>query len=353
MNFVSDHLYGAHDKVIEAVLSANQALTASSYSDDDWTARAANLASDVFERQVHMFLVTSGTAANALGLATIAHPLSAIFAHNDSHIVVDECGAVELQTSGANIHGLDGPSAKISAAGIEAALGRFVRGVHDRKPAAISITQATELGTIYEVGEVAAIGDAARRHGLRLHMDGARFANAVAALGCSPADVTWKAGVDVMSFGVTKNGGLGVDAVLIFDPELATDFDYRRLRAGQLLSKSRFLGAQMQAYLTDGLWLANAQIANTHASTLLDGLAGNNAIRIPLGAQTNQLFAIITKTLHDHLQKSGAEYNIWPSSVPDIGKIGDDELLIRLVTSFKTDPDHVGNLIATVKSFRS
>ncbi len=203
------------------------------------------------------------------------------------------------------------------------------------------------------MSEVEAIFQVAQSHGLKLHMDGARFANAVAALDCSPAEITWKAGVDVLSFGATKNGTMGVDAIVFFDKELARDFEHRRMRAGQLSSKSRFLGAQMAAYLADGLWLQNARTANAHAARLYDGLKDLPGIRIPLGAQANQLFPIISHRLDKHLKDAGALYARWPGVGPGIDSPDTDELQIRLVTSFKTRPEDVDALIAAVKAFKA
>ena len=353
MNFLSDHLYGIDDAVMQAIAEANQPLTALSYGADDWTARTGKLMSDIFERDVEMYLVGTGTAANALALSTMAQPYGAILSYCDAHIMVDECGAPEFFTGGAKVYGINEPRGKITAAGVEACLATFVRAEHNSKPAVVSVTQSSELGTVYQVDEVAAISNVARAHGLRLHMDGARFANAVAALGCSPAEATWKCGVDVLSFGATKNGTMGVDAIVFFDTGLARDFEHRRMRAGQLTSKSRFLGAQMQAYLSNDLWLKNARTANAHAARLLDGLTDLPGIRIPLGAEANQLFPIISSELDNHLKAAGALYARWPGVGPGIDRPGPDELQIRLVTSFKTRPQDIDAFIAAAKAFNA
>ncbi len=351
MNFLSDHLYGVDDAVMQAIIEANRPLTALSYGADDWTARAGALMTDIFERDVAMYLVATGTAANALAMSTIAQPYNAILAYCDAHIMVDECGAPEFFTGGAKLYGITEPYGKISAAGLEACLATFVRAEHNSKPSAVSVTQSSELGTVYQVDEVAAISQVAKAHGLKLHMDGARFANAVAALDCAPADITWKAGVDVLSFGATKNGTMGVDALVFFDTDLARDFEHRRMRAGQLFSKSRFLGAQMEAYLTGDLWLTNARTANAHAARLHDGLKDLPGIRTPLGAEANQLFPIVSRKLHDHLKSAGAKFAVWPGYGSGIDRPGDEEVQIRLVTSFRTQPGDVDALIAAVRSF--
>jgi threonine aldolase len=352
MNFLSDHLYGVDDAVMQAIIDANKPLTSPSYGADDWTARCGTLMNDIFDRKVEMYLVGTGTAANALALSTLAQPYNAILSYCDAHIMIDECGAPEFFTGGAKIYGINEPRGKITAQGVEACLATFVRGEHNSKPAVVSVTQSSELGTVYQVDEVAAISQVAKSHGLKLHMDGARFANALAALGCSPAEATWEAGVDVLSFGTTKNGTMGVDAIVFFDTELARDFEHRRMRAGQLTSKSRFLGAQMEAYLTNDLWLRNARTANAHAARLHDGLKDLPGIRIPLGAEANQLFPIISSKLDKHLKDAGALYARWPGVGPGIDSPGKDELQIRLVSSFKTRPEDVDALIAAARAFK-
>ncbi|MGI9464723.1 MAG: threonine aldolase family protein, partial [Aestuariivirgaceae bacterium] len=237
MNFASDNVYGVDPAILAAIGTANETLTAPAYASDDWTGRTEAALNEVFEREVGVYMVASGTAANGLALSTLTQPFNAILCHADSHINVDECGAPEMFCGGAKLYGIEGPGNKLSAASLEAMLATFVRGEHNSKPAAVSITQATELGTVYSLDELAAIIKVARGHGLKVHMDGARFANALAALGCTPAEMTWKAGMDVMSFGATKNGALALEAVIFFDQALAEDFAYRRMRGGQLLSK--------------------------------------------------------------------------------------------------------------------
>jgi len=284
--------------------------------------------------------VTSGTAANGLALSAITPGYGAILCHAEAHIAVDECNSPELFTGGAKILGLHGAGGKITPALVEKTLKGFIRGEHDPKPKGVSLTNATELGTVYSPAEVSAISALIRPRGMKLHMDGARFANAVAGLGCTPAELTWKSGVDVMSFGATKNGAMMLEAVIFFDLGLAEDFAYRRMRAGQLMSKSRYLGAQMLAYLKDGLWLETAQRANRLARKLADGLRQEKTIRIPNPVQANEVFAVMPRGLYDRLQASGARFYDWmPDSLGDA--IAPDEVFARFVLSFATPEEDV------------
>lgn len=343
MNFASDNVFGVHPRIIEALSAAN-AGTAVSYGADDWTRRAEDRLSEVFERQVRAYLVVTGTAANALALSAMTPPYGAVLCHADAHIMVDECGAPELFTGGAKLIGLAEPGGKITAQAIESKLDGFIRGEHDAKPAAISITQASEFGTVYAPGEIKAISDLARRRQMRLHMDGARFANALVSLGTTPAELTWKAGVDAMSFGATKNGAMALEAVIFFDEGLAEDFTYRRMRAGQLLSKGRYLAAQMLAYLDGDLWLDNARHANAMAQRLAKGVATSAPVRLPLPTQANEVFAIIGQDLHARLTDTGVVYHQWPGDGPGTDRVGPGEVLVRFVTSYATAPEDVDRL---------
>ena len=340
MNFASDNVYGVDEAVMAALVAANEG-TAASYGADEITARVEMRFNEIFERDVKVFLVATGTAANALALSAVCPAYGAIFAHSHAHVMIDECGAPEMFTGGAKMVGLAGIGGKITPAMVEAALAGFIRGEHDPKPAAISITQASELGTVYSLEEVAAFGDVARNRGLRLHMDGARFGNAVASLSCSPADLTWRAGVDVLSFGATKNGAMGVEAVVFFDDRLAEDFCYRRMRSGQLLSKSRYLAAQMEAYLEGGRWLDNARRANQLAARLADGLCRIKGMRPGVERQANEVFVIMAKDDCARLAAGGAVFHEWLASGRDTSPVGEGEVMIRLVTSFLTPPEDI------------
>ncbi|MFM8747231.1 MAG: threonine aldolase family protein [Aestuariivirga sp.] len=344
MNFASDNVYGVHPRILAALSEANDG-TAPSYGGDDHTKRAEEKLKHIFGCDLRAFLVTSGTAANGLALSAITPGFGAIICHAEAHIAVDECNSPELFTGGAKLIGLHGPAGKITPAMIEKTLKGFIRGEHDPKPKGVSLTNATELGTVYAPAEVAAISSVIRPRGMKLHMDGARFANAVAGLGCSPAELTWKAGVDALSFGATKNGAMMLEAVIFFDLALAEDFAYRRMRGGQLLSKGRYLGAQMVAYLADDLWLENARRANALARKLAEGLTALQSVRIPNPVQANEVFAVMPRRLFGQLQASGAKFYDWmPDSLGDA--IAEDEIFARFVLSFATPEADVDTFLA-------
>jgi threonine aldolase len=344
MNFGSDNVYGVHPKIMDAIVEANARLTDVSYCHDDGSAECEKELSRVFERDVKAFLVMNGTGANSLALSAIVPPFGGVICHEGAHINTDECNAPELFTGGAKLITLRGDGNKISAASIEEKLKNFVHGEHGAKPTAISISNVTELGTVYSVKEIAGLSAVAKAKGMKLHMDGARFANALVSLGCTPAEMTWKAGVDVLSFGGTKNGGMIIEAVVFFDTALAEDFLYRRKRAGQLLSKGRYLSAQMLAYLKDGLWLENAKRANHMAQILSKGLNQLPGIAVSQATQANEVFATMPKTLYDALDAKGAHFYEWPV---DGLKPGDTH--VRFVLSFATPEEHVRNFVALAK----
>jgi threonine aldolase len=343
MNFASDNVYGVHPRILAALNEANNG-TAPSYAADDPSKRAEERLSEMFERDVRAFLVTTGTAANGLALSAITPPFGAVLCHAEAHIAVDECASPEFFTGGAKIIGLHGSQGKITPALIEQQLKGFIRGEHDPKPAAVSITNASELGTTYKPDEIEAISALIKPRGMKLHMDGARFANAVVGTGASPAELTWKAGVDVMTFGATKNGAMLLEAVIFFDMSLAQDFIYRRMRGGQLVSKSRYLGAQMLAYLENGLWLENARRANALAAKLVEGLKRSKQVRLAFPVEANEVFVVMPSDLDAKLRKAGATYFDW---MPDsLGALGENETFIRLVLSYATPPEAVDQLLA-------
>ena len=344
MNFASDNVYGVHPRILAALGDVNGG-TAPSYGGDDFTRRSEERLKEIFGCDLRAFLVTSGTAANGLALSAITPGFGAIICHAEAHIAVDECNSPEFFTGGAKILGLAAPGGKIAPAQVERTLKGFIRGEHDPKPKGVSLTNATELGTVYSPAEVKAFSSLIRPRGMKLHMDGARFANAVAGLGCTPADLTWKAGVDVLSFGATKNGAMMLEAVIFFDLELAEDFAYRRMRGGQLLSKSRYLGAQMMAYLENDLWLQNARRANALARRLAEGFAAIRTIRIPNPVEANEVFAIMPRSLFERLQAEGARFYDWmPDSLGD--GIAPDEVFARFVLSFATPEEEINSLLA-------
>lgn len=348
MNFASDNVYGIHPKIFAAIDAANKGTT-SSYGYDDYSKRAEEKLSEVFGKEVRAFLVTTGTAANGLALSALTPSYGAVLTHAEAHASVDECNSPEMFTGGAKIIGLHGVEGKVTPASIEKTLKGFIRGEHDPKPAALSITNSTELGRVYTPAEIKALSAVVKARKMKFHTDGARFANAVAALDVAPAEITWKSGIDVMSFGGTKNGGMLLEAVVFFDTALAEDFMYRRMRGGQLVSKSRFLGAQMLAYLEDNLWLDNARQANKLANRLAEGLKVSNRIRIPLPTDANEIFAVIPRTLHDKLQAAGVQYFDWMPDTLGPGGIKDDEIFVRFVLSYATPPQDVERFIGLMK----
>jgi threonine aldolase len=345
MNFTSDNTAGIDDAILEAIRDANVG-TASAYGHDEWTTRAEQRLRDVFECDLAAYLVVTGTAANALALAACCPPHGAVVCHHEAHITTDECGAPELFTGGAKLLGVRAPAGKLTPAVVAAMLDTMGRGEHEQRPSVVSVSQATELGTVYSPDEVAALAALARARHLHVHMDGARFANAVAHVGCSPAELSWQAGVDVLSFGATKNGALGLEAVLFFDRALADDFLYRRRRSGQLVSKGRYLGAQMLAYLEGERWLANARHANARADALAAGLRDVPGLRLPLPVQGNEVFAVVPRTLHEALVGRGARYLQWPGEGPGTDVVREDETFIRLLTSFRTTAAEVQRFVA-------
>ena len=344
MEFASDNVQGVHESILTAINAANSG-SYPSYGGDEWTQQAVESLKQLFGTDLEAYFVLTGSAANSLALSAMVAPFGGVLCHREAHINTDECGMPELFTGGAKLIGMPGAGAKLEVATLEATLAQFVRGVHEVKPQALSITQATELGTAYSIAEVKALCDAAHAHGLYVHMDGARFANAVAGLQCSPADITWKAGVDVLSFGGTKNGALMLEAVIFFNQKLAENFAYRRKRSGQLLSKGRYLGAQMQAYLADDLWLHNARHANLMAQRLGQGITELPGCRVPLPVQANEVFPILPKALHEKLQAHGAHYYDWPGDGPGHDIIDDDEIFVRLVTGFRTTKAEVDGFL--------
>ncbi len=343
INFGSDNVTPACAAIMQAVTAANLG-SAVSYGGDDLTARLQRRANELFETEVAIYPVTTGTAANSLALSQVAAPFGAIYCYEAAHIVTDECGAPEFFTGGAQLIGLPAPDGKITPSQLTHAMSfADEMGVHHVKPAAISVTQATEWGTVYTNEELAALSAVARRRGLRLHMDGARFANALVHLQCSPAEATWKSGVDVLSLGATKNGALCAEAVVFFDPTLAADFERRRKRAGHLWSKMRFLSAQMLAYLSEDLWLKNARHANAMAQALAQGLRSLPATRVLHPVQANEIFIELPQTTVVGLESDAFKFYRWPLHRSDRG------IAIRLVTSYMTTGSDVEAFIAAAR----
>ena len=343
MNFGSDNVYGVHPKIMDAIVAANQG-TARSYHYDDGSKQVEVELSKVFEKEVRAFLVLNGTGANSLALSALVPSYGGILCHSSAHINTDECNAPELFTGGAKLITIDGVGAKITPDALSRKLKILVQDEHASKLGAVSITNLTELGTTYKLSEIAAISEVAKAHGMKLHMDGARFANALVSLECTPAEMTWKAGVDVLSFGGTKNGAMILEAVVFFDLKLADDFLYRRKRAGQLLSKSRYLSAQMLAYLDGDLWLENASRANGLAQNLAERLRQSNHLQITQPVDGNEIFAVLPRKLGEALLAKGAKFNEGP-----IDGLEDDKMHVRFVLSWATPESDVDQFLALVR----
>ena len=346
LNFASDNVEGASPNVMDALVRANSG-PAPAYGADDWTKRVEARLAEVFERDLAVFLVGTGTAANALSIAAAVSPWGSCLCHLESHIADDECGAPEFFSHGAKLIGLDGAGCKLVASEVERALDRLPDHVKQMPAQAVSISQASECGLVYGLDEIASIGALCRRRGLALHMDGARFANALVGVGASPADMTWRAGVDILSFGATKNGCIAAEAIVVFETRLAESLAYRRKRAGQTFSKGRFLAAQMEAYLEADAWLDHARHANEMATRLSTGLAALSGVRLAWPTQSNAVFAILPRGLDRRLREAGATYHPWSDRALAAGeRLGEDETLVRFVTSFATRPEAVDALIA-------
>jgi threonine aldolase len=349
MDFASDNTAGASPKVLDAIIAANQGATAA-YGADPYSAKAERLIGEVFEKDTKSFLVATGTAANSLALGAVTPPWGAVFCHEGAHIIEDECGAPEMFTAGAKLVGIPGHAGKIAPDDLRATLAAFPRGaVKQVQPAAVSLSQATECGTIYTCEEIECLATIAHEAGLAVHMDGARFANALVTLGCTAAEMTWKSGIDILSFGATKNGALACEAVVFFDPAKAANFPFQRKRSGHTVSKGRLLGAQMVAYLENGHWLGLAKIANANALHLIEGLAKVTGVRLPWPRQVNEIFAILPRSVDAALKAGGAVYYDWSTHGrdADLVRTNEDEVFIRLVTSFATQATEIDQFIAT------
>ena len=332
--FGSDNMAGVSPPILAALAACNGGAMPS-YGKDEITRRVEERLAALFEHEVSVLLVATGTAANALSLAALTPPWGAVLCHADSHIENDECGAPEFFSAGAKLVHVAGEHARIDPEALRLAVRRNLGDVHCVQPACVSITQASELGTLYSLEQTRAIGEVCREAGLPLHMDGSRFANAVVALGASPAELTWKAGVDLLSFGATKNGALGVEAIIAFDPKRASELAFRRKRAGHLFSKMRFLAAQMEAYLADDLWLDNARQANAMAARLAQGLARLPGVSIEQAVEANMVFARLPDAMINGLLAEGFYFytDRWGEGV------------VRLVTSFATTPQDVDSFL--------
>ncbi len=333
MRFFSDNAAAVCPEAMAAIERANRLDTA--YDGDALSQGLSRAFSDLFGQEVAALWVATGTAANSLALAALCPPHGSIVCHRDAHIQNDECGAPEFYTHGAKLLLAEGEGAKVTPETVAALLATVRDDVHQVQPAALSITNATEYGLVYTPDETAALGELARSRGLGFHVDGARFANAVARIGCDPADLTWRAGVDALSFGFVKNGGMSAEVLVFFDPELAKATLYRRKRAGHLLSKGRYLAAQVHAMLEGEVWLRNARAANEAARRLAEA-AG--AERLVLPVEANEVFIRVSAAEAQRLREQGFDFYDW----------GPGEA--RLVTSWDADMDAVDRLAAAIRA---
>lgn len=341
MFFASDNWAGAHP-AIAARLVEEAAGFAAPYGASNLDKQVEARFSEVFEQEVSVFFVATGTAANSLALASIGRPGGVVFCHSEAHVTADECGAPEFLTSGNRLHTVPGTNGRMDPKALTAAIGRFPsQAIHQGRATAVTLTQSTEVGTVYSLEEIEAISAIARAHDLPLHMDGARFANALVRLGVTPAEMTWKRGVDILSFGGTKNGCWCAEAIVFFNRDLAADMAFLRKRSAQLFSKTRFISAQLDAYLKDDLWLSMAKTANAMAERLATGLDSLNSARLAWDAEANEVFAILPEERACAAEAAGARFYRWevPRETPDL--LEDGETLIRLVTSFASTKEDV------------
>ena len=336
VKFASDNVAGACPEVLEALLKANEGDSAP-YGNDDYSKSLQKKFSEIFEKEVIVYPIASGTAANALALATMTPVFGNIYCHKLAHINTDECGAPEFYTGGAKLIPLVGVDGKIVPGELEQNISG-VGIVHHTQPSSVSITQVCETGEVYELDEIKEITKVAHNHNLNMHMDGARFANALVSLNCTPAEMTWKSGIDVLSFGATKNGCIAAEAIIFFKPELVGNLSFLMKRAGHLLSKMRFVSAQLEAYISNNVWLDNAKNANEMGKKLSEGLIKHSSIKLAYPTQANEVFAKFPREVIEHLNSEGYKMN-------------EDELdgqAVRLVAAWNTKISDVESFLETV-----
>ncbi|QBX99689.1 low specificity L-threonine aldolase [Rhodophyticola sp. CCM32] len=345
MNFVSDNTGPAAPEIMAAMIAANDGYTMP-YGNDPVMDRTTQKLRTLFEApDASVHLVPTGTAANALALSVMAKPWQTIFCHRESHVAIDECGAPEFYSGGAKLSLIDGEDGRIPPEALTEAITGTAQGdVHSVQRGPVTLTNVTEAGTLYAIDQIKALTEIAKAHDLPVHLDGARFSNACAALGCTPAEMTWKAGVDAVSFGGTKNGCLGVEAVIFFDPAQAWECEIRRKRGGHLFSKHRYLSAQMEAYVTDGLWLRLAGAANAACADLARGLRALPEARLVHEPEGNMIFVALPRALHRQAKAAGALYTLIGA---DKALDGPDEtpLLCRLVCDWSCTSERVEQLL--------
>lgn len=333
-SFASDNVSSACPEVMDAVVVANVGI-ATSYAEDSYSVNLESRFAELFETNVKVFPVVSGTASNALALAALTPCYGKVFCHEMSHVNTDECAAPEFFSGGAKLIPMSSDDGKINPEDL-ATIVRGIGNVHSAQPATLSFSQSCETGTVYQLDEIKALTETARAHGLKIHMDGARFANALVSLDASPAEMTWKSGVDVLSFGGTKNGCLVAEAVIFFKPELVQTFPFLHKRGGHLLSKMRFISAQLEAYISNDVWLRNARNANAMAAHLSEGLSAIDGIELAYPTQSNEVFAHLPQKAIDNLNHAG--FKVTESDL-------DETTPPRFVTSWNTEESEVEHLL--------
>ncbi len=343
MTFHSDNETGVAPEIFAAMAAVNDGV-AMPYGADAWSGQLNASLSKLFETEVEAYLAVTGTASNALALSTMVPPYGAIYCHRDAHILVDECGGPEFYCGGARLIPLAGQGGKLEHEQVRDTLASQRRDVHHVKPTALSLTQATEWGTLYTPSEVRALAELAHDHDLYVHMDGTRFANAVVSLGCSPAELSWRSGVDALCFGASKNGAMAAEVIVFFRRELSRDFRLRRKRGGHLLSKMRFVAAQFEAYLEDARWARYAGHANRMARKLEAAVTALAGVTLAYPVEANLVFVNMPRTLLDRLYDHGHELNYWPGS--------DGTVLVRFVTAFNTRDEDVNALMRGLREDR-
>lgn len=339
-DFRSDNTLGCSPEIIDALARASHG-SVSSYGMDDITARVRERCRELFEIDLEIFPLTTGTGGNSLAIAAMTPPWGAVFCHANAHVYRDEMGAPEFFTPGAKLVPIAGAHDKLTPDAAARAIDDIGGTGRLAIPACLSLTQATECGTVYKAGEIRALTEVAHRHGCGVHVDGARFANAVAATGASPADLTWRAGVDVLIFGATKNGAMAAEMMIVFRKDLIADMPKRIHRAGHRVSKMRFLSAQFDAYLTDELWLRNARHANAMAKRLESGLRGVAGVAVLEPVEANMVFARIAGAKAEALRKAGFQFYEWTVFGPDAH---------RLVCGFSTTEEDVDGFVDATRS---
>ncbi len=345
MHFASDNAAGIAPAVLDAIVRANRG-HALGYGNDDLTRAVERRIGELFEHDAAVFLVSTGTAANALALAHVTPPWGGVLCHAQAHIAVDECGAPEFFGGALKLIGLDGDAGKLAPATLRAAIARHTgHRPHAIQAASVSLSQASEAGTIYTASEVAALAAVAHARGLKVHMDGARFGNALARLNASPAELTWQAGVDILSFGATKGGALAAEAIVIFDRATADTMHERRKRGGHLMSKHRFVAAQFDGFLADGNWLTWARHANQLADRLAHGLTKHGMAPV-WPVEANIVFAVLSRAADARLRAAGASYYArTPDDLPDGIAVKPGDVLARLVASYATTEAEVDRFV--------